>query len=186
MNYLTSWFNKSKIIKTIEGSDCATNPELCFNRVGNRYATVKDDVEITVYKQTNLLGARILTTLKLPPKTKVHLCPNAWTELFGGKNLNDPSLNKCRAEKARVIKMETINHSAPVQEPIQESVSHNDPYFVYQLDNVVKSSTFFDENCFANPLSSACNTNFVDLSSVVCRAGIHFFFDKKNAEEYRD
>lgn len=79
---LKSYFDNMPII---DGSECETNIDKCFDKFGHKYAKVKNGVVLRVYKKT-LSGSDYdyrnrkehLTSLLLLPETNVHLGKKWW------------------------------------------------------------------------------------------------------------
>jgi hypothetical protein len=60
--------------KIIDGSECLKNPDLYLNRIGNKFATVKENIGIRCYKRTDAGHYRsAMTTLIIPSNSKIHL-----------------------------------------------------------------------------------------------------------------
>lgn len=81
-------------------------------------------------------------------------------ELVKGQIFQSENHSKCRTDKAKVLKIESIDGT----QQYQEGVSQYDKNFIYKVGETVSAQ--YDENI------------------VECSRGIHFFLSRKGAENY--
>jgi hypothetical protein len=172
-------------LKVIEGRECVKNPALCFNRSGNKFATTISDIR--VYKKTFNDGEshnKALTTLIIPANSKIHLPYILHADVVAdadkfAKAQKYSDNKKARSDTAFVEESELLlsNMKIPVAHSIRNS------WFKYRTGSSIREDKFNDM-CFDVKNKSNYCTDSEDNTSV-CDSGIHFFFEKSDAENYR-
>jgi hypothetical protein len=170
--------DKHGSVKIIPGEVCHSTPNKCFNMMTDNYGEVLDGVAVQVYKKTRTLNhtSGVITTLLLPPKTRVGL-NNAYAPGF----LNylrkfDILDHKCRASEAIVLKNEFEGKE------IAEAISDYDALFIYQKGGtIIPNFGFYHQGCLNDPIGGyCCNQKYYSPNA----SGIHFFMREKDAKDY--
>lgn len=137
----------------------------------NKYATVKEGVDVKAYKDT---GSLTRTHLLLPSGTHVHLRDET-SDSYGLHG---------RADYAIVEKIETLEGKE-----IDSVPSRYDKNFVYSKDDDATVFDFYGLGCFSNPSFSILKGLGLGMfhwdcsnhpSHTTSKPGIHFVLEKKN------
>jgi len=179
--------------KLISGEECARDINKCFEFINtgifnrettigkhknifgwayyNKYAKVKENVNIRVYKDTS---NQTRTQLLLPPGTHVHLRDKS-SDSWGPYG---------RADFAIVEKIETLEGTE-----IKSTPSMYDHKFIYTKGEMTPDSDFYGDECFDNPSLSVFEGLKLNKYHRNCSrsprytsatSGIHFVLEKKN------
>lgn len=179
-------------VPVIDGRICAKDPLQCFRRTSDRYAEVLPDRAILVTKTTTdcsgsgiAQGYKCLTTLVLPPRTRVHIGSKYRLQSNGSQvDLADHDIDhaKCRADRAFVVgnlceSFARISANSQIPDyypyglpvPINKTCSDFYINFEYMVDKFIQSK--FDTSTDG---------------PTTCAEGIHFFLKPKKTFDWLD
>lgn len=163
-------------VKIIPGEVCHSTPSKCFNMMTDNYGEVLDGVAVQVYKKTRKMTrtSGVITTLLLPPKTRVGL-NNAYAPGLFNYLRYDILDRRCRASEAIVLKNEFDGKE------IAEASSDFRISFIYKKGHTVVPDDFYHQGCLNDPIGGIlCNQDQYKPNA----QGIHFFMHKKDANDY--